>query len=102
MGFRILREGTNEYQSKLNQLKEQQLQIEMQIWQYLTSSPNKIVKNDFLARFREVLKRNKLESIDTSTAHLMAEIKAHKASLSSIQGNMEIGRLVDLLDLKTH
>lgn len=99
MAFRIIKEGSPDYQEKINIIKNNQLLIEMDRWAAITDSVSTLDKNDFLKRYTEAQKRIHIDTLKSSetSSDCFEHIKVQKASLASIQGNLDMRRLHELL-----
>ena len=97
MGFRLLREGSHEYDTHMVLMKEKQLRIETDRWRNLTRQDPRTAC-EFLTRFYEALQRSTYRTDKSQTiVDLSQEIKRGKPSLASVQGNLEVARLSALL-----
>lgn len=98
MGFRLIRENTLEYQQKMILLKKKQLEEESERWRNLTvHSPEE--RRHFLNQFVEAQNRIKDPSgLEAMATQLHAQIRAKNLNIVTIQGNMDISRLRELLD----
>lgn len=97
MGIRILKEGTQEYEHKIHQLKTDQLEIEALRWLHLTHKP-KGQKDGFLVRYHQIQQQGTINP-EQKCQGITSNISVNKTSLANIQGNMDISLLKDLLDI---
>lgn len=99
MAFRIIKEGSSDYQEKIDKIKNDQLLLEMDRWAAITDSSETLDKKDFLKRYSEAQKRLSRTQIKDfeKNLHCLEDIKVQKTSLSSIQGNLDMRRLYELL-----
>ena len=67
MSFKILKIGTKEYQEKIGQLKEEQLQLELNRWKNITRH-NEANPRSMIQHYHDVQKRNKEAGIDPQSA----------------------------------
>ena len=96
MGFRLIRNDSEEYKNKLAQLKHEQLTEQTHIWTNLIHNKDKV--NAFIARFLEVQKKSEKKDPAQGIIQLGQNIKSSKANLVTLQGNVDLADLYDLLD----
>ena len=98
MGFRLIKEHSPRYQSLRSRLKESELKKEAGRWSKLTAHSQSDC-DDFTDKFHEVMLRTVEDSQPRTclASNLSALIKRKKMNLVTIQGNLEIDRLMELI-----
>ena len=98
MGFRLIKEHSPQYKSLRSRLKENELKKEAIRWSKLTSHSQSDC-DEFIDKFHKVMSRTDAESQPTAcvATNLSALIKKKKMNLVTIQGNLEIDRLMELI-----
>ncbi|MFK7827146.1 MAG: hypothetical protein AB8G05_23585 [Oligoflexales bacterium] len=98
MGFRLIKEHSPQYQLLRSKLKESELKKEAIRWSKLTSHSQSDCE-DFIDKFHEVLIRTDTDAQPRSclASNLSSLIKQKQMNLVTIQGNLEIDRLMELI-----
>jgi hypothetical protein len=101
MGFKLIRDKTPEHEAKLERLRKIQLDTEIRRWTNITNSSER--KEKFIERFALVkskrTEQNKADDgIQSLEENITEAIKTSQPDLVQIQGNIDMDRLMDLLN----
>lgn len=98
MGFRLIKEHSPQYKSLRSRLKENELKKEAGRWSKLTSHSQREC-DEFITKFHKALLRvdGEAQPGNCLASNLSALIKKKKMNLVTIQGNLEIDRLMELV-----
>lgn len=94
MGFRFIRKDSSAYAETMFALKEEKLQEEAKKWANISHHPDQV--SDFIDRYHLVRQRQRtvIKEIDKLSAY----IRGSHANLVSVQGNLDISSLRDLVE----
>lgn len=96
MGFKLIREKTQEHADKIERLRKIQLDTEIRRWTNMTGTSER--KEKFIERYSIVKSKRLAEQSPEKMAESLSEdIKKNQSSLIQAQGNIDIDRLMDLL-----
>ena len=98
MGFRLIKEHSPQYRLLRSKLKESELKKEAVRWSKLTAHSQSDC-DDFIDKFHKALIRADSDSKPSSclASDLSSLIKKKQMNLVTIQGNLEIDRLMELI-----
>jgi hypothetical protein len=96
MGFKLIRDKSQEERRKIELLYTAELEKEIRRWTNITNSYEK--EKELLDRFSLVKSSRKaLQSPEESVDLLTQNIRNNQKSLIQAQGNMDVEKLLDLL-----